>query len=235
MGLDRYFDCEFDGDIESQADEIVHEAKDKLVDLIYENVKSEIEEDRKNYLRAKERADELQKECYENREKIDVLEIELKKAKEELERSDKLIPKTPFAIGDEVWVPYIKYGDKGLVKCPICNGEGYITTPSDVYGTLKCVCPHCNNEWWKTKAEYDKYYVGRRYIKSISIFTDKAKETRFEYGTIEDKEKLDVKDYNYVNYVKNVYTTKEEALAKAQELENEGKKKAEEKIFGEKQ
>lgn len=234
MGVNDYFDYEFDGDVESQADEIVHEAKDKLVDLIYENVKSEIEEDRQNYERAKKRADELQKECYEKREKIDVLEIELKKVKEELERSDKLIPKTPFALGDEVWVPYIKYGDKGLVKCPICNGEGYITALTDVYGTLKCVCPHCNNEWWKTKAEYDKYYVGRRYIKSISIFTDKAKETRFEYGTIEDKEKLDVKDYNYVNYVKNVYATKEEALKKAQELENEGKKKAEEKIFGEK-
>lgn len=235
MGLDRYFDYEFDVDTESQADEIVHEAKDRLVDLIYGNVKSEIEEDRKNYERAKERADELQKECYEKREKINVLEIELKKIKEELERTDKIIPKTPFALGDEVWIPYIKYDDKGLVKCPICNGEGYIVTPSDVYGTLKCVCPHCNDEWWKTKAEYDKYYVGRRYIKSISIFTDKAKETRFEYGTIEDKEKLDVKDYNYVNYVKHVYATKEEALEKAQELENESKKKAEEKIFGEKQ
>lgn len=47
MELNRYFDYEFDGDIESQADEIVHEAKDKLVDLIYENVKSEIEEDKK--------------------------------------------------------------------------------------------------------------------------------------------------------------------------------------------
>lgn len=237
MGLDRYFDCEFEGDIESQADEIVHEAKDKLVDLIYGNAKSKIEEDRKNYLRAKERADELQKECYENREKINVLEIELKKAKEELERSDELIPKTPFAIGDEVWVPYIKYGDKGLVKCPICNGEGYITALTDVYGTLKCVCPHCNNELGRTKAEYDKYYIERRYIKSINIFIDKVKETRFEYGTIEDKEKLDVKDYNYVNYVnyvKNVYATKEEALEKAQELENESKKKAEEKILGEK-
>lgn len=235
MGLDRYFDYEFDGDVESQADEIVNEAKDKLIDLIYENVKSEIEEDRKNYERAKERADELQKECYEKREKIDVLEIELKKVKEELERSDKLIPKTPFALGDEVWVTYRKYDNKGEVRCPMCNGEGYITASTDVYGTLKCVCPHCKNEWGKTKAEYDKYYIGRRYIKSISIFTDKAKETRFEYGTIEDKEKLDVKDYNYVNYVKNVYATKEEALKKAQELENEGKKKAEEKILGEKQ
>lgn len=234
MSVNNYFDYDFDDEIESQADEIVREAKDKLVDLIYENVKSKIEEDKKNYERAKKRADELQKECYEKREKIDVLEIELKKVKEELERSDKLIPKTPFAIGDEVWVTYIKYNDKGLVKCPICNGEGYITTPSDVYGTLKCVCPRCNNEWGRTKAEYDKYYVGRRYIKSISIFTDKAKETRFEYGTIEDKEKLDVKDYDYVKYVKNVYATKEEALKKAQELENEGKKKAEEKIFGEK-
>lgn len=47
MELNRYFDYDFDGDIESQADEIVHEAKDKLVDLIYENVKSEIEEDKK--------------------------------------------------------------------------------------------------------------------------------------------------------------------------------------------
>lgn len=234
MGVNDYFDYEFDGDVESQADEIVHEAKDKLVDLIYENVKSEIEEDRQNYERAKKRADELQKECYEKREKIDVLEIELKKVKEELERSDKLIPKTPFAIGDEVWVTYIKYNDKGLVKCPICNGEGYITALTDVYGTLKCVCPHCNNEWGRTKAEYDKYYIERRYIKSISIFIDKAKETRFEYGTVEDKKNLDVKDYNYVNYIKHVYATKEEALKKAQELENESKKKAEEKILGEK-
>ncbi len=96
MSINDYFDYKFDEDIESQADEIVHEAKDRLVDLIYGNAKSEIEEDKKNYERAKERADELQKECYENREKINVLEIELKKAKEELERTDKIIPKTPF-------------------------------------------------------------------------------------------------------------------------------------------
>lgn len=234
MGLDRYFDYEFDGDIESQADEIVHEAKDKLVDLIYENVKSEIEQDRQNYVRAKERADELQKECYEKREKINALEIELKKVKEELERSDKLIPKTPFALGDEVWVPRRKCVDRGEVKCPMCNGEGYITTLTDVYGTLKCICPHCNNEWGKIRAEYDKYSVERRYIKSINIFTDKAKETRFDYGTIEDEKCLDVKDYNYVTTVTHVYATREEALAKAQEWENESKKKAEEKILGEK-
>lgn len=234
MGVNDYFDYEFDGDIESQADEIINETKDKLVDLICWNVKSEIEEDRKNYARAKERADELQKECYEKREKINALEIELKKVKEELERSDKLIPKTPFALGDEVWVPYRKCGDKGEVRCPICNGEGYITALTDAYGTLKCICPHCNNEWGKTRAEYDKYSVERRYIKSISIFTDKAKETRFDYGTIEDKNNLNVRDYNYVTTVTHVYATREEALTKAQELENESKKKAEEKIFGEK-
>ena len=51
MSVNDYFDYEFDGDVESQADEIVHEAKDKLVDLIYGNAKSEIEEDRKNYAR----------------------------------------------------------------------------------------------------------------------------------------------------------------------------------------
>lgn len=231
MSVNDYFDYDFDEDVESQADEIVHEAEDKIEDLIYERVKSKIEQDRQNYARAKERADELQKECYEQREKINTLEIELKRVKEELDRKDKEIPKTPFALGDEVWVPYRKYGDKGKVKCPICNGEGYITAQTDVYGTIKCICPHCNNNYGKTKAEYDKYSVERRYIKSISIFIDKVKETRFEYGTIENKKNLDVKDYNYVNYVKHVYVTKEEALEKAQELENEGKKKAEEKIF----
>ena len=45
MSVNAYFDYDFDEDTESQADEIVHEAKDKLVDLIYKNVKSEIEED----------------------------------------------------------------------------------------------------------------------------------------------------------------------------------------------
>lgn len=232
--VNDYFDHEFDGDVESQADEIVNEAKNKITDLIYESVKSEIEQDRQNYVRAKERADELQKECYEQREKINTLEIELKKAKEELKRKDKEIPQTPFALGDEVWVPYRKYGDKGEVKCPTCNGEGYITALTDAYGTLKCVCPHCHNDWGKKSAEYDKYYVERRYIKSINIFTDKAKETRFDYGTIEDKSNLEVKDYHYVNTVTHVYATKEEALAKAQEWENDSKKKAEEKIFGEK-
>ena len=73
MSINAYFDYDFDEDTESQADEIVHEAKDKLVDLIYENAKSEIEQDRQNYERAKERADELQKECYEKREKINAL------------------------------------------------------------------------------------------------------------------------------------------------------------------
>ena len=144
-----------------------------------------------------------------------------------------MIPKTPFALGDEVWVPYRKYSDKGEVKCPMCNGEGYITTPTYIYGTLKCICPHCNNEWGKTRAEYDKYSVECRYIKSISIFTDKAKETKFDYGAIEDKKNLDVKDYHYVTTVTHVYATRVEALAKAQEWENESKKKAEEKIFGE--
>ena len=48
------------------------------------------------------------------------------------------------------------------------------------------------------------------------------------------KDYLDVKDYPYINAITHVYATKEEALEKAQELENEGKKKAEEKIFGEK-
>ena len=94
--------------------------------------------------------------------------------------------------------------------------------------------PTLYNDWGKTKAEYDKYSVERRYIKSINIFTDKAKETRFDYGTIEDKSNLEVKDYHYVNTVTHVYATKEEALVKAQEWENDSKKKAEEKIFGEK-
>lgn len=234
MSVNAYFDYEFDGDIESQADEIVHKAKDELVDLIYENVKSELEQDRQNYVRAKERADELQKECYEQREKIDALEIELKRAKEELERKDKEIPQTPFALGDEVWVPYRNCRDTAEVKCPMCNGSGYILAQTDAYGKLQCVCPHCHNDWGRKSAEYNKYYVKRKYIKSINIFTDKAKENRFDYGVVEEKCELTAKDIDCLSTVTHVYSTREEALEKAQEWENESKKKAEERVFGEK-
>lgn len=235
MELNRYFDYEFDEGVESQADEIVHEAKDKIADLIYENVKSEIEQDRQNYVRAKERADELQKECYEQREKIEALEIELKKAKENLEKRDREIPQTPFALGDEVWYARQVYDGKKSVKCPICNGEGYIFTENYAYGKLKCICPRCQNAWGKSVAEYDAFEVNSGYIRRIAIFQSRVNGTLFDYGIVDKKESVDIPNFPYVKTFTNVYATKEEALKHAAELELEEKKKAEEKIFGEKQ
>lgn len=110
MGVNDCFDYEFDGDVESQADEIIHEAKDKLVDLIYENVKSEIEQDRQNYVRAKKRADELQKECYEKREILDRLKTDLNN------NGYKVNISGPFYGLDVYWEIRVSWEERGMIK-----------------------------------------------------------------------------------------------------------------------
>ena len=64
-----------------------------------------------------ERNDGLQADYMMALDRIESLE----KTIEELraERTDKIIPKTPFALGDEVWVTYRKYNDKGEVRLPV--------------------------------------------------------------------------------------------------------------------
>ena len=66
---------------QSEAEQIIEAAAEKLVGLISEKTKAGIERYKNWYESSDKMRVELQKESYEQREKIKVLEIELNKAK----------------------------------------------------------------------------------------------------------------------------------------------------------
>ena len=97
-----YFEDDYFED-QSEADQIIDEAIDKLVGLISENTKAEIGKHKRLYESSAKSVNELRKESYEQVEKIKVLEIDLKRTKEALERKDNEIPKILFMSGEKVW------------------------------------------------------------------------------------------------------------------------------------
>ena len=97
-----YFEDDYFED-QSEADQIIEEASEKLIGLISEKTKAEIEKYKNRLEWSKEKMDRLQREVYEQQERINVLEIDLKRAKEELERKDNEIPKVPFMPGEKIW------------------------------------------------------------------------------------------------------------------------------------
>ena len=212
MSVNDYFDYEFDGDIKSQADEIVHEAKDKLVDLIYENVKSEIERYKNWYESAAEVRDKLQKRVYEQAEQIKVLEIDLKRTKEELERKDNEIPKVPFMPGDKVWWIGNDSMNEVTIKCPICEGKGKVKTQTTDYGEVEIICPHCKGNS-TTRYEPAKAYQG--YVVRTRITLDAADDVPgFIYDLVRDEGDLkrfknNAGVYTFSSFA--IYKTKEEA------------------------
>ena len=108
----------------SEADQIIEEATERLVGLISEKTKSEIERYKNWYESTAEVRDKLQKQVYEQQEKIKVLEIDLKRTKEELERKDNEIPKVPFIPGDKVWWIGNDCRNEVAIKCSTCEGKG---------------------------------------------------------------------------------------------------------------
>lgn len=69
---------------QSEAEQIIDDATDKLIGLISEKTKSEIERYKNWYESSDKMRAELQKQVYEQQEKIRVLKVDLKRAKEEL-------------------------------------------------------------------------------------------------------------------------------------------------------
>lgn len=78
--FDDYFEDQ------SEAEQIIDDATDKLVGLISEKTKSEIERYKNWYESSDKMRSDLQKQVYEQQEKIRALEIDLKKTKEEADK-----------------------------------------------------------------------------------------------------------------------------------------------------
>ena len=225
--FDDYFEDQ------SEVEQIIDDTIDKLVGLISEKTKSEIERYKNWYESTAEVRDKLQKQVYEQQEKIRVLEIDLKRAKEELERKDNEIPKVPFMPGDKVWFIGNDCRNEVIVKCPVCKGRSKVKTQTADYGEIEITCPRCKGSC-DTKYEPAKAYQG--YVVRSRITLDAADDIpNFIYDVVkdEDLEKFKSNEDRYTFSRYEIYKTKKEA-EKAADQETEIRKlKAEQKLLNE--
>ena len=186
--FDDYFEDQ------SEANQIIDEATDKLVGLISEKTKSEIERYKNWYESTAEVRDKLQKRIYEQAEQIKVLEIDLKRANEELERRDNEIPKVPFAPGDKVWYIGNDCINEVAIKCHVCEGRGKVKThitldavddvPSFIYNLVENA-----SDLERFKTNEDRYTFSRYAIYKTKEEADKAanRETEIRKSMAEEK------------------------------------------------
>ena len=225
--FDDYFEDQ------SEVEQIIDEATDKLVGLISEKTKLEIERYKNWYESTAEVRDKLQKRVYEQAEQIKVLEIDLKRTKEELERKDNEIPKVPFMPGDKVWYIGNDCRNEVTIKCSTCQGNGKVKTQTADYGEVEMMCPRCKGY---SVARYYPAKAYQGYVVRSRITLDAADDVpSFIYDLVEsasdlEKFKTSVDRYTFSKY--EIYKTKEEADKAANQETEIRKSKAEERLFG---
>lgn len=227
--FDDYFEDQ------SEADQIIEEATDKLVGLISEKTRSEIERYKNWYESSDKMRAELQKQVYEQAEQIKVLEIDLKRTKEELDRRDNEIPKVPFMPGDKVWWIGNDCRNEITIKCSTCEGKGKVKTQTAEYGEVEITCPHCKGNRL-TRYEPAKAYPGY-VIRSLVYLDAQENSPSFSYSLVQ--EESEYKDYsNNVEYGTwrafardKIYKTKEEAKEVAKRETEERRSKAEKELL----
>lgn len=224
--FDDYFEDQ------SEAEQIIDEATDKLVGLISEKTKSEIERYKNWYESTAEVRDKLQKRVYEQAEQIKVLEIDLKRTKEELERKDNEIPKVPFMPGDKVWFIGNDCRNEVIIKCSTCEGRGKVKTQTADYGEVEITCPNCKGN---SVARYEPAKAYQGYVIRSRVTLDVADDVpSFIYDLVEnarDLEKFKANEYRYTFSRYEIYKTKEEAEQAADQETEIRKSRAEEKLL----
>lgn len=231
-----YWDNEDYFEDQSEAEQIIDEAIDRLIGLISEKTKADIERYKNWYEAADEMRAELQKQVYEQREKIGALEIDLKRAEEELERKDNEIPKVPFMPGEKVWWIGNDCRNEITIKCPVCDGKGKVKTQTVDYGEVEITCPHCKGNRF-ARYEPAKAYPGY-VVRSIIYLDAQESSPSFTYSIVQ--EEGEYKGYSNNDKYKSwytfgrdvVYKTKEEADEVAKKETEERKSKAEKSIAG---
>lgn len=213
--FDDYFEDQ------SEVEQILDDATDKLVGLISEKTKLEIERYKNWYKSAAEVRDKLQKQVYEQIEKIKVLEIDLKKTKEDLEKRNNEIPKVPFMPGDKVWWVGNDCINGVTIKCSTCEGRGKVKTQTAEYGEVEITCPSCKGN---SVARYEPAKAYQGYVVRSRITLDAADDVpSFIYDLVRDERELEKFKANEDRYTFSryeIYKTKEKAeKAAAQETE----------------
>lgn len=217
----------------SEADQLIDDVVEQLTGLISEKTKAEIEKYKNWYESANKMRAELQKQVYEQQEQIKVLEIDLKRTKEELDRRDNEIPKVPFMPGDEVWWVGNDCRNEVAIKCSTCEGKGKVKTQTAEYGEVEITCPHCKGNS-VTRYEPAKAYQG--YVVRSRITLDAADDVpSFIYDLVKDESDLERFKANEDRYTFSryeIYKTEEEAEKAANQETKIRKSKAEMQLIG---
>ena len=219
-----FYECYCD-ECKSEADEIIEEARDKLVDLVVGQANSEINAILKNNKRLIKTTDEL-------RQKVTDLESERNTLKTELDRVNGLnnVINPEFQIGEAVY--YVGFDDWKKMVCPVCNGEQYITVTDTNLGILRARCPKCGGGvHGRSEVEHVAFKVERGYINSIKIII-KSKDGDIKYSYhVSDNMCYNTCDNDYNdNYRTELYRTKEEAQAAADKRNAEAEEAARKKL-----
>lgn len=218
-----YFEDKF------EAEQIVDDAIEQLTGLISKRIKDDIDETKKQNEKLSDKNAELIKENWELREQNDILKLDVKSIKEELEREDNKVPRAPYVPGDEAW--YIGNEKHIIVKCPKCNGEGTVKTQTADYGEIKIACPKCKGQ--STSGYYTAApchcYVARTFI-ALDAKNDSPK---FTYDLVSNEQELDMYKRSKTlstTHKDTIYKTKKEA-EEAANKETEARKIEAEKLF----
>ena len=216
-----FYECYCD-DCKSEADEIIEEARDKLVDLITEQANSEIKAILENNKRFVKTNEELRQKIESLEKERDVLKTDLDEAKKELVLNGNINPQ--YKIGEVAY--YMVSSEWKVIKCPICNGTGYIKINDSAFGTLTANCPHCSgSNYGRRNVEYFLRKVEYGYVTSIKIILDaKSGEAQYSY-----KISSSMSNEPRTDYITELYETKDMAQAAVNKMQKKKKRKQEEK------
>lgn len=219
-----FYECYCD-DCKSEADEIIEEARDKLVDLITEQTNNEISAILENNKRFVKTNEELRQKIESLEKERDVLKTDLDEAKKELVLSGNVNPQ--YKIGEVAY--YMVSSEWKVIKCPICNGTGYIKVNDSAFGTLTANCPHCSgSNYGRRNVEYFLRKVEYGYVTSIKIILDaKSGEAQYSY-----KISSSMSNEPRTDYITELYETKDMAQAAVNKINAEEEEKARRKVNG---
>ena len=219
-----FYECYCD-ECKSEADEIIEEARDKLVDLITEQANSEIKAILENNKRFVKTNEELRQKIESLEKERDVLKTDLDEAKKELVLNGNINPQ--YKIGEVAY--YMVSSEWKVIKCPICNGTGYIKVNDSAFGTLTANCPHCSgSNYGRRNVEYFLRKVEYGYVTSIKIILDaKSGEAQYSY-----KISSSMSNEPRTDYITELYETKDMAQAAVNKINAEEEEKARRKVNG---
>ena len=220
-----FYECYCD-DCKSEADEIIEEARDKLIALITEQAGSEIKATIELNARLLKTNEELLQKIESLEKERNDLKTEVDEAKKELVLSGNINPQ--YKIGEVAY--YIVPSEWKVIKCPICNGTGYIKVNDSAFGTLTANCPHCSgSNYGRRNVEYFLRKVEYGYVTSIKIILDaKSGEAQYSY-----KISSSMSNEPRTDYITELYETKDMAQAAVNKINAEEEEKARRKVNGE--